>query len=171
MKVLIFGSVASGKTTLARKLSEKLDITHYEGDNIAWGFRDNGERYKRSGTEQAEIIEEINQKSDWIIEGTYRASQKILYDYADKIVFLDTPLLLRKFRIVLRFIKQQLGLEKCHYKSDFKMFKLMFKWTKDFEAKRQEHEARLMEYPEKLIWISNPKELGEKITTAERINQ
>ena len=51
------------------------------------------------------------------------------------------------------------------------MFKLMFKWTKDFEAKRQEHEARLMEYPEKLIWISNPKELGEKITTAERINQ
>lgn len=55
MKILIFGIVASGKTTLARKLSKILNIPFYEGDCIAWGFQ--GERrYKRTSEEQVNII-------------------------------------------------------------------------------------------------------------------
>lgn len=158
MKILIFGIVASGKTTLAAKLSEKLDIPYFEGDCIAWGFPDE-KRYKRTNDEQAEIIENINKNENWIVEGTYRESQKVLYEYADKIIFLDTPLHIRKFRIILRFIKQKLGIEKCHYKSDIAMLKLMFKWTKDFEIHRQEHIDRLLKYKDKLIWVKSSKEL------------
>jgi len=158
MKILIFGIVASGKTTLAQKLSNELKVPYYEGDNIAWGFPKE-KRYKRSNEEQEEIIEKINKKGNWIVEGTYRESQKVLYKYADKIIFLDTPLYIRKFRIVYRFIKQQLGIEKCNYKSDFNMLKHMFKWSNDFENKRKEYEERLMEYSDKLIWIKNSKEL------------
>ncbi len=105
MKILIFGIVASGKTTLARKLSKELSIPYYEGDCIAWGFP--GEkRYKRSNEEQKEVIYKINENNDWIAEGTYRESQEMLYNLADKIIFLDTPLHVRRFRIVSRFIKQ-----------------------------------------------------------------
>lgn len=160
MKILIFGIVASGKTTLAAKLSEKMDIPYYEGDCIAWGFP--GEkRYKRTNDEQTEIIEKINNNENWIVEGTYRESQKVLYEYADKIIFLDTPLHIRKFRIILRFIKQQLGIEKSYYKSDITMLRLMFKWTKDFEIHRQEHIDRLLNYKDKLIWVKSSKKLEE----------
>lgn len=48
-----------------------------------------------------------------------------------------------KIRIVKRFLKQKLGLEKCHYKPDLNMLKAMFQWTKEFEEKRPEHEERL----------------------------
>lgn len=160
MKILIFGIVASGKTTLAKNLSEKMDIPYFEGDCIAWGFP-NEKRYKRTNEEQAEIIENINKNENWIVEGTYRESQKILYEYADKIILLDTPLYIRKFRIILRFIKQQLGIEKSHYKSDIEMLKLMFKWTKDFELHRQEHIDRLLKYKDKLIWVKSSKELDK----------
>lgn len=34
MKILIVGIVASGKTTLARRLSKLLNIKHYEIDSV-----------------------------------------------------------------------------------------------------------------------------------------
>ena len=81
MKIFIFGIVAGGKTTLAHKLHSKYGIPFYEGDCIAWGFPGK-ERYKRSDSEQKNIILEIDKRGDWIIEGTYRKSQKCPFDMA-----------------------------------------------------------------------------------------
>lgn len=161
MKLLIFGSVASGKTTLARKLSDELNIIYYEGDCIAWGFP-NEKRYKRSNQEQKEIIEKIDENSSWIIEGTYRDSQKILYDLADVIIFLDTPLYIRIYRMIFRFIQQKIGYEESNYKPTYDMLKHMFKWTIDFERNRNFHKKRLIEYKKKLIWIRFPDQLKGK---------
>lgn len=159
MKILIFGIVASGKTTLARKLSQKLNIPHFEGDCIVWGFP-NEKRYKRSDAEQKNTIAKINKNESWIIEGTYRKSQQSAYDLADKIIFLDTPLYKRKIRIITRFIKQKIGLEKSNYKPTFNMLRLMYKWTNDFEKDRQTYENLLLGYKDKLIWIKSEKELN-----------
>lgn len=54
---------------------------------------------------------------------------------AEIIIFLDTPLHIRRLRIITRFIKQRLGIEKCNYYPTFEMLKKMFKWTNDFEKK------------------------------------
>ena len=162
MKILILGIVASGKTTLARKLSQELSIPYFEGDCIAWGFP-NEKRYKRSDEEQKSIIEKIDENESWIIEGTCRESQRSAYDLADKIIFLDTPLYKRTFRIITRFIKQKIGVEKSNYKPTFEMLKCMFKWTNDFERNRQTHESTLMNYEDKLIWIKSKKELNGRL--------
>ncbi len=162
MKVFIFGIVASGKTTLSRKLSLKYNIPCYEGDNIAWGGCGK-ERYKQSDLEQLNTILEIDRRGEWIIEGTYRQSQKCLFDMAEKIIFLDTPLHIRKVRIITRFIKQKCRIEKCNYEPTFEMVRKMFKWTKDFENKRSEYESILLEYENKLIRIKNIKELHGKL--------
>lgn len=162
MKILIYGIVASGKTTLARHLSEKLNIPYYEGDCIAWGFP-NEKRYKRSNEEQKKIVDKINENNSWIVEGTYREGQKALYDLADKIIFLDTPLYIRKYRIVSRFIKQKIGYEKSNYKPSYDMLKHMFIWTNEFEKNRKVHEDRLMNYKDKLIWIKSAAELKGKL--------
>ncbi|WP_460294061.1 P-loop NTPase family protein [Clostridium tertium] len=162
MKMVIFGIVASGKTTLSRGLSLKYNIPCYEGDSIAWGG-EGEERYKRSDYEQLNRILEIDKKGHWIIEGTYRESQKCLFDMADKIIFLDTPLHIRRIRIITRFLKQRFGIEKCNYNPTFKMLKNMFKWTNDFEQKREKYENILLCYEYKLIRIKNIKELNEKL--------
>lgn len=158
-KIYIIGIVASGKTTLAKRLSEQLNISHYELDCIVWHKTDTG-RHKRTSEQQLEVIKNIDGIGDWIIEGTYRESCHCLFDMADKIIFLDTPLWKRKYRILFRYIKHQLGIEKCHYKSDLKMLKLMYKWTKDFERNRIEFEKMLNRYKNKLTVITNVKSLN-----------
>lgn len=158
MKILIIGSVASGKTSLARKLSRKLNINYYEIDSIVHDDRNN---YKRSPEEQKKIINEINDKeNDWIIEGTLRKNLFYLLDMTDVIVYLNINVRIRKWRIIKRFVKQKLRLEKSNYKPSIEMFKLMFKWTSDFENEKEEFENKLLKYKEKLKIINNDKELN-----------
>ncbi|WP_238881491.1 hypothetical protein [Clostridium sp. YIM B02551] len=157
-KIYVIGIVASGKTTLSKKLSRELKIPHYEVDCIVWHETDT-ERYKRTPDKQVELIKEIDKAGEWIIEGTYRSSCHCLLDMADSIIFLDPPLWIRKYRILLRFIKQQLKIEKCHYKSDLNMLRKMYMWTRDFEDKRYEFENMLNNYKDKLVIINNAKKL------------
>ncbi len=158
-KVLIIGIVASGKTTLAKRLSIKINVPWYELDSIVHHQTSTG-RYKRTVDEQVETIMEIDKKGTWIFEGTDRESYQCLYEMADTIIFLDTPLWKRRIRILTRFLKQKLRIEKCHYSSDFMMLKMMYKWTRDFEQNRDSFEAKLKLYNDKLIRLRDNSNLN-----------
>lgn len=136
MKIFIVGSVGSGKTTFAKSLAIKYDLLHYEVDCIVWK-KTKDSRVRRNYEEQIKYINEIDNTSSWIIEGTYRESCDLVMQMADKIIFLDTPLYIRLYRIILRFIKQQLKIEHSHYKSDWKMLFFMFKWAIEFNDEKR----------------------------------
>ncbi|WP_127536174.1 hypothetical protein [Paenibacillus illinoisensis] len=155
-KIIILGIVASGKTTLAKEISQKINIPWYELDTIVHHETPHG-RNKRTPDEQIAVIQDIDRHGAWIFEGTDRASYRCLWDMADTIIFLDTPLWKRKMRIFLRFIKQNLGIEKSHYTSDVQMLKMMYKWTRDFERNRVDFEKRLHPYHHKLIILTDNK--------------
>ena len=161
MKLFIIGVVASGKTTLAKKLSGEYHIPWYEGDCIAHKDDETG-RYKRTEAEQIAIIQQIDLQDSWIIEGTPRNSQKILLDLSDRIIFLDPPLPVRKRRIFFRYLKQKLGIEKSHYKPDLAMLKAMYRWTSEFEKGRTSFEEDLSRYGDKIIRIQYDHELEQK---------
>lgn len=163
-KIYIIGIVASGKTTMSKELSKKLLIPYYELDNVVY-TKKNNKRYKRTNEELFEVINDINMNNSWIFEGVYRESYKYILDYSDTIIFLDVPLYIRKIRILKRFIMQQFNLEKSEYKSDLKMLKMMFKWTKDFETNRCIFEKMLNEYSSKLVVISNKNELRKLLNS------
>lgn len=149
MKLLIIGPVASGKTYLARKLSKELNIKYFEIDSIV---HDDFNKIKRKVEEQDVIINKIdNENEEWILEGTLRKNLYYLLDLADKIIYLDVPIKIRKRRILFRFIKQKLNIEKCNYKPTVEMLKLMYKWTDDFENQREEFEKILIKYNNKII--------------------
>ena len=156
MKILIIGSVASGKTTLAKIISNKTKIKHYEIDSIV---HDDFNKRKRTIEEQINIISEINKKDNWIIEGTLRKNLYFLLDFADKIIYLNVKLNKRKIRIFTRFIKQKIGIEECKYKPDINMLKMMYKWTSEFEKEKTIFEQKLTKYMEKLDIINNIKDI------------
>ena len=158
MKILIIGTIASGKTTLAKKLEQKLNIKYYEIDSIV---HDDQNKVKRTPEEQNEIIKEIDNKNDWIIEGVLRENLNYLLDLCDKIIYLNMPLYTRKIRIFKRFVKQKLGIEKSNYKPTLKMLIQMYKRTEKQEKELKEREEQLAKYINKLIKISNAKEWEE----------
>ena len=49
---------------------------------------------------------------EWIIEGIYYGWVQQSFDEADKIYVLDMPGYLYKSRIIIRFVKRKLGIEK-----------------------------------------------------------
>lgn len=156
MKIYIIGIVAAGKTTYSRRLSEELGIPAYELDKVIYeGLPEGGQR-KRSHEEQMEIIERINSKGDWIIEGTYRPTLHCVLDMADRIIFLDPPLKLRKKRILERWKRQRRGEEQCDYRPSFHMLRMMYQWTRNFEVTRPAFEDMLSNYADKLEHITEP---------------
>lgn len=161
-KIFIIGIVASGKTTLAKQLSKSLNIPWYELDCIVHNDTKEG-RKKRSSEEQVEVIKEIDENGCWIFEGTDRDSYNCLYDMAEVIIFLDPPLWKRKLRIFTRFLRQKLGIEKSHYKSDIAMLKMMYKWTEEFEGNRSGFEMKLKKYQNKVIEVKDMRKLKTKL--------
>lgn len=155
MKILVFGMVASGKTTLAKNISKKYNIPHFEGDNIAWDGQ-GAKREKRTFIQQKEIIEKIN-KDNWVIDGTYREEQKILFEMAEHIIYLDTPLHIRRYRIIKRYIRQKLSIEKANYVPSLKMLRAMFRWTKDYEKNKRKYQCILEKYNDKIIHLKKNK--------------
>jgi adenylate kinase family enzyme len=147
MKILIIGGVASGKTTYAKKLSKDKNIKYYEIDSIVYDENN----LKRDLKKQDEIVNKINQSSNWIIEGVLRKNLYYLLDDADQIIYLDTPLLIKKFRIVNRLLKQNLKLEKCSYKPTIMMLKKMFTWVNEDEKNKKDFINLLNKYQDKLI--------------------
>lgn len=145
MKILIIGNVASGKSTLAKKLSKQLYIKHYEIDSIV---HDDILHRRRSTIQQLDLIKEINKNDSWIIEGTLRNDLDILLELANQIIFLDVPFSLQRKRILMRFVKQKLKLEKANYKPTWKMLKNMYKWLNGFD--KEKLLQRLEPYHDKL---------------------
>lgn len=83
-KVAIIGSGGAGKSTLARKLGEILDIPVYHLDAIFW--RPNWEPIERD--ELIEKTMEIQETDDWIIDGNYNTTMDFRLQQADTVIFL-----------------------------------------------------------------------------------
>ena len=147
MKVLIIGSVGSGKSTYSKELSNLSGIERYEIDSI---IHDDMNNRKRNEDEIKFIINDINSKGEWIIEGVLRKNLDYLLEISDKIILLDTNYKLRKRRIIKRYFKQKLRLEKANYKPSIKMLKQMLIWNKSFEYKKKELIIKLDKYYDKL---------------------
>ncbi|WP_456279082.1 DNA topology modulation protein FlaR [Bacillus sp. AK128] len=132
-RIHIIGSVGSGKTTLAKDLSSKLNIPYYELDNVVW-IRDQSGDIRRTEQEREEFLDSIIQSESWIIEGVHNEDWvRNCFHNADLIIFLDPNYSVRTYRIIKRFIKQKLRLEKSNYIPTLEIFFKMFKWNRYFE--------------------------------------
>ncbi len=163
MKIYITGIVATGKTTLARTLSNRMNIPYFEFDSIVHDDGNNGR--KRTIEEQNSIIDELTKSDAWIIEGTYRDTAYNVLKSADKIIYLKIPQFKRNMRILGRYIKQKLGIEKSKYTPSFKIVKMMFKWSNQFEKDNSKYQQILKEFKDKTVILSSPKEIVNFIET------
>lgn len=127
-KIYILGSVGSGKTTLAKRLSKELNIPFFELDNVVWEYHPEGD-IKRSPEEIERLFLEILNNENWIIENVGRNFFNKGFEEADTIIYLNISKSVLYRRVLLRWIKQNLNIEKAPYKTNINMLRQMFAWV------------------------------------------
>ena len=154
MKVLIIGNIASGKTTLAKRLSDYYNIEYYELDKIV---HDDSNNTKRDKNEIRKMISNILRQEDYIIEGMLRDNYDLIVPKASSIILLDYDKKVLKKRLKKRYLLQRIGIYKTSYKIDKKLYAKLLGYIDNYD---KSFIKDIMEkYPNKLIIIKNNKEL------------
>jgi adenylate kinase family enzyme len=167
-KIHIIGSVGSGKTTLARTLSSKIEIPYYELDNVVWQRAKTGD-IRRSDQERDYYLNQITHSDYWIIEGVHYKWVLSSFQEADLIIFLDTPFAKRKARIIKRFFLQKIGVEKANYRPTLTIFKKMFTWNAHFEQVSKPEILNLLQpFTNKLIVLKDNNEAANYLKRDDR---
>jgi len=97
---VIIGTSCSGKTTLGKRVSEKLSISLIDLDQYNWlpGWK------MRPNEELRKMIKKEVEKSGWVVCGNYFKLQDIIWPKADVIIWLDYPLRVCFWRCLKRTI-------------------------------------------------------------------
>lgn len=132
MKIHIIGGPGSGKTFLADNLSKQLGIPHYDLDDLQWDNIANNYGTKRKPQERDKLLNQILQSENWIIEGVYYSWCRQCFEAADKIYVLNVPRYIYRYRIIRRFIRRKLGLEKGK-KESLKSLVDLLRWADKYQ--------------------------------------
>lgn len=113
MKISIIGGPGSGKSTMAKKISDKLKIPHLQMDRL-W-FESGGNNLKNNneagkarvrGFIKKEVLEFIKQNA-WVSDGWYSRVQPNITKEADILIFLDIPVHRRIWNHLKRVFKSE----------------------------------------------------------------
>jgi len=97
--VLVVGTSGAGKTTLARRISEVLDIPHHEIDAF---FHGPGWTPREAFLTD---VEAFSSEPQWVTEWQYRVVRDLLARRADLVVWLDLP----RATVMQQVIRRTLG--------------------------------------------------------------
>jgi adenylate kinase family enzyme len=151
MKIHIIGGPGSGKTFLAEKLSKELGISHFDLDDLQWDNKSASYGVKRSPDERDRLLNNVLSHNDWIVEGVYYAWCQQCFADADRIYVLNVPRYKYRYRIIRRFVRRKLGLEKGK-KENLKSLRELLKWADKYQkANLVEIRKLLIPYSDKVI--------------------
>ena len=135
-RVLVLGSSGSGKSTVARRLGELLDVEVIHLDSHYWQphWTDTpAEEWDRK-------LKDLLQKERWVMDGNYTRSLPLRMEVADTIVFLDYHRLVCLWRCLGRFLRYR-GSNRpelapgCYEKLDWEFLKWIWNYPRDARPK------------------------------------
>lgn len=97
-RIVIIGTSCSGKSTLARQLSQQLSIQYIELDELHWL----PDWQERDVADFRHLVTEAVAGESWVVDGNYSCVRDILWPHATLIVWLNYPLLTVLFQAVKR---------------------------------------------------------------------
>jgi len=101
MRAIVIGTSCSGKTTVARRISEVCGIPHIELDALFWGPN-------WTESPRDEFLERVKSEvtaNKWVLDGNYGYTRELTWPRATHLLWLNLP-----FRVVLwRSMKRTFG--------------------------------------------------------------
>jgi adenylate kinase family enzyme len=149
-RIAVVGTTGSGKTTMARRIAQRLAIKHVELDALHWGPNWTPAPTERFREHTAQALN----GDTWVVDGNYSKVRDIVWSRADTIVWLDYPLLVILGRLVSRTLRRVITREELwqgnheHFAAQFASRDSLFLWAlRTYPRRRREYPA-LLQRPE-----------------------
>lgn len=167
-KIMIIGNCGTGKSTLARNLSERLNIPIIHLDTFK--FKPGWEEIDNN-TFNLKVENEMNVRPKWIIDGNYSSSFEKRSNAADTIILLKVPLILSYMRILKRRLIYHKKVrpdvaEGCIENLNWDMMKWVWAYKKRAEGKTNvliEKNRKI----KKIFVLDSPKKVKEFVSSIE----
>jgi hypothetical protein len=102
-RVLVIGASASGKSTLAQRLSDTFSLTLIDLDEVFW--RPNWQKPTDEQFRQ-EVDLLVTSNARWVVAGNYKAVRDLVWPRAQLIVWLDLPFWTTLWRLTVRTLRR-----------------------------------------------------------------
>ena len=133
-RIHIVGGPGSGKTSTAARLARFYGIPAIDLDKLFWQEASGGYGTKAAPEERDAALQAILEQPAWITEGVYQSWVGRCFEEADVVLIMNTPVWLRHWRILIRFVKRWLGLEQSKHESLADLFQLL-RWNHAYDRK------------------------------------
>ena len=100
-RIIVLGAGGAGKSTLARKIGELLDIEVIHLDSYYW--RPNW--VATPDGEWTDKVKELLKRERWVMDGNYTSSLELRLKAADAVIFLDRSRLFCLWQVFKRLMK------------------------------------------------------------------
>jgi adenylate kinase family enzyme len=100
-RVLVIGSGGAGKSTLARRLGDRLGLPVIHLDALYW----NAGWVATPPGEWARAVADVTERDAWVMDGNYGGTLEVRLAACDTVVFLDLPRLVCLWRVVRRWVR------------------------------------------------------------------
>jgi len=157
-RIFIFGGTASGKTTLAEKLSTKFKIPYYSIDDFIYK---KGWKLKYTDNQRDKKLKQFSSKKKWIIEGVQRGDWILpAVKKADFIIILSLPKYILLTRILTRELKRRF--QKHPKKSDLRDTLTLIKYAYIYKHDNFIHHQRLTkEHNKEFVILESKKQINK----------
>jgi adenylate kinase family enzyme len=161
-RISVVGTTGSGKTTLARQISQRLAIPHVELDALHWqpNWTPTSISVFRNRTSQALT------GNNWVVDGNYSQVRDIVWSRANTVVWLDYPLPVIMARLLRRSWRRVVMQEelwsgnKETWRQTFSRDSILLWALKTYRRRRKEYPILLSqaEYAHlKVVHLQSPK--------------
>ena len=165
MKIRIIGGPGSGKSFLAERLSRRCGIPCYELDELQWDSAAESYGTKRPAADRDALLQEILDRDAWIIEGVYVAWCAQTFAEADRICLLSVPRSVYRRRIIRRFLRRKIGLEKGK-RETLRDLRALLRWADKYQRETLPAIREVLApYAAKLVETAEPEAFEESLKT------
>jgi len=162
-RIYILGTIGSGKSFLAIRLSKILNIPHYDLDDIFFAKKFN---IRREEKERDRLFKKLCNKKKWIIEGVFSLWIEEGIKKSDLVVFVNPKTLVLLYRTIKRYIKREKskikGKERYqeNLKDLFGLVRAIIRYKrKNFGRGYYKHKELIDKHKVDVIYLKNNKEV------------
>ena len=170
MRINVVGTSGCGKSTVSKRIAERLNIPYIQLDELYWK-----PNWAESTDEELfPKLEKALFPAEWVLDGNYNRTASIKWKRVQMVVYLDLPFHIVLYRIIKRSLLRGIRNEELWHGNKETLWKHLFTrdsmilWTiKRFSMNRRRY-TELFEKPEyshiKFVRLCSDKEVEDFVT-------